>query len=633
MKSRQGKEQKHLLCRFIEYSRRHVMIPLYLSFGALVLLAGIIFQGYLQEQFYSFLISETTRSDERTLELENYYITGALKAFVETGTRFSLDSLLASHVQDYLEDGTSVDTGNALRTDLRLKAQTDNNIIALAAVDSDNHILNQYNRNNGWTGIDPFWTESNHKALSTLCNNLRRIIRENRFPAYAFSVDPEHFTSTPVAIASQNPKNLLHLAYRIPLSGSHEGVVLVLSCHMDSIQSFLGKEISGGRDYTTSYITDQDGKILYCGSQKLVGKDFEEYIGSRRYKSRVLSTSINNPKWSLHIVLNVNKMKQYVLHLYLSGLAILILLLLVIVSTNLFLVRRTFRPVQSIAEAMENISAGRLDYKIPIGGENEIWQLAVRYNEMAASLAAQQKQLQEENREKLASARKASEAEMAALQSQINAHFLSNTLNAIHYSAISGEREEVIQMIMRLSKAMQYVYSRTYNAVTIGDEIDWVEQYLALQRFRLMDVFEYEIEFPELYREWPCCKLFLQPFLENSIVHGFAEREKGGLIRVVGKNAGSRLSIEISDNGSGLDPETESMIQQIITEQMTLVQGGRRTHQLELKGAGIGLQNVIIRLRMFYGKGFAIRLWSRPGRGCTFHILLPIPEQMESEEP
>ena len=81
---------------------------------------------------------------------------------------------------------------------------------------------------------------------------------------------------------------------------------------------------------------------------------------------------------------------------------------------------------------------------------------------------------------------------------------------------------------------MQYVYSRDYKDVTPGDEIHWVEQYLALQKFRLMDVFSYKIDSPDIYREWPCFASFLQPFVENSSKHGFAEKENGCFLNISG---------------------------------------------------------------------------------------------------
>ena len=87
------------------------------------------------------------------------------------------------------------------------------------------------------------------------------------------------------------------------------------------------------------------------------------------------------------------------------------------------------------------------------------------------------------------------------------------------FSAIDNEDYEVADLLKKLSNMLSYTFSRKLVSVSLGQELRWVEQYLYLQKFRLMDVFDYEIEFQEEYGEWPCCKLFIQPFVENSILH------------------------------------------------------------------------------------------------------------------
>ena len=158
-------------------------------------------------------------------------------------------------------------------------------------------------------------------------------------------------------------------------------------------------------------------------------------------------------------------------------------------------------------------------------------------------------------------------------------------------------------------------------SVSLGQELRWVEQYLYLQKFRLMDVFDYEIEFQEEYGEWPCCKLFIQPFVENSILHGFEGRESGGMIRITGHIDGSRFSLCIEDNGCGMNEDTEKLMQQILMEK----------HTLDLAGTGIGIQNVVTRLRMYYGEELSVVLESEPEKGTKFTFWLPIPENPEKD--
>ena len=170
---------------------------------------------------------------------------------------------------------------------------------------------------------------------------------------------------------------------------------------------------------------------------------------------------------------------------------------------------------------------------------------------MAETLERQYKEIRRYYREKNLSIRQKNKAEKEALESQINAHFLCNTLTAINYNAIDNEDYEVANLLKKLSNMLSYTFSRKLGTVSLGQELRWVEQYLYLQKFRLMDVFDYEIEFQEEYGEWPCCKLFIQPFVENSILHGFEGRESGGRIRITGHIDGSRFRLCIEDNGCG----------------------------------------------------------------------------------
>ena len=267
---------------------------------------------------------------------------------------------------------------------------------------------------------------------------------------------------------------------------------------------------------------------------------------------------------------------------------------------------------------MNEIKSGKENRMIEIRGTHEIWQLAEQYNEMVDALHEQEKETRRHYEEKTKSIELQSKAEKKALESQINAHFLCNTLNAINYNVMESGDHEVSNLLKDLSSILQYTFSRKAREVTLGQEIEWVKQYLRLQKYRKGEQFDYKIEFPEEYSEWPCCKLFLQPFVENSIVHGFENMENGGMIKITGWEEKGRFLICVWDNGCGIPKELCDEIKETFENSHELT--------LETQGAGIGIKNVITRMKLYFGPRFDVELESEEGVGTCFIFRLPLPK-------
>ena len=206
-------------------------------------------------------------------------------------------------------------------------------------------------------------------------------------------------------------------------------------------------------------------------------------------------------------------------------------------------------------------------------------------------------------------------AEREALESQINAHFICNTLNAINYEAIDSGNYKVSVLLKKLSNILRYTFDQKHQNVYMFQEISWIEQYLFLQKERLDQAFDYEIDFDSDYDNWPCRKLMLQPFVENSILHGFEGKEFGGKIVIQGEGYKEFLKITIEDNGCGMTEEKKNVIREILENPMIAKQ----------REVGIGISNVITRMRMYYGEDFQVKLDTREGEGSRFVFILPTP--------
>ena len=217
------------------------------------------------------------------------------------------------------------------------------------------------------------------------------------------------------------------------------------------------------------------------------------------------------------------------------------------------------------------------------------------------------------------------QVELAALQSQINPHFLYNTLDAIRGQAIQDNNREVAMMIQTLSAFFRYSISRKGNAVTLRDELDNVQNYMKIQQYRFEDRFrlDMEIEDPEVY-DYYVPRLILQPIVENAIQHGLENIREGGLITIDVEETDD-LIIMISDNGRGMTlQELDELNGRILAEKAE-----KKESPSSEKHKGIALANVQKRIELFFGVPYGLHVYSSIGQGTDVEITQPIIRQEE----
>ncbi|MFC5448699.1 cache domain-containing sensor histidine kinase [Paenibacillus aestuarii] len=203
---------------------------------------------------------------------------------------------------------------------------------------------------------------------------------------------------------------------------------------------------------------------------------------------------------------------------------------------------------------------------------------------------------------------KEKEAEIRALQAQINPHFVYNSLDAINWMAIENDEPRISRMITSLSDIMRYAIKPGEQLVSIDEELKWAQNYAYLQEMRFEDKFEVVFDVRLEERSWKVPRLMFQPYLENSIIHGMETVDTGGIIRITVQSIGSEqepmLMVMIEDNGSGISPEKLEQIKQ------------RQSH-------GIGIYNLDERLKMEYGPHYGTSIQSVYGEGTTITLVLP----------
>lgn len=215
------------------------------------------------------------------------------------------------------------------------------------------------------------------------------------------------------------------------------------------------------------------------------------------------------------------------------------------------------------------------------------------------------------------------QAEFLALQNQINPHFLYNTLEAIRGDALCAGMENIADITEALSVFFRYTITETNNLVTIGEELDNVENYFKIQQYRFGEKLSIDVRIcdeEENILQMQCPKLSLQPVIENAIFHGLERKRDKGRISLMLEIVDENLHICISDNGVGIE---EKKLAQL-NERLGRVSVGYIVEDGEGKKGGIALKNVCRRIKLLFGENYGIRVDSIVGIGTKVTLILPV---------
>ena len=197
------------------------------------------------------------------------------------------------------------------------------------------------------------------------------------------------------------------------------------------------------------------------------------------------------------------------------------------------------------------------------------------------------------------------EAIIMSLNIQLNPHFLYNTLNIINWIAIENDEKEISKMIVSLSSMLQYTAHNHEENSDFGTDLDWIKEYLYIMENRFEDKFKTYYDIDQHLNSYRVPKLFLQPFIENSIIHGFATIDNKGTLYIKGWVTEDGAYFSVEDNGTGMD---RNKIQEIMSK----------------SSKRIGMNNVNKRIQLMYGDNYGVSIESEMNRGTKILIKLPL---------
>lgn len=277
-------------------------------------------------------------------------------------------------------------------------------------------------------------------------------------------------------------------------------------------------------------------------------------------------------------------------------------------------------PLSKLAEAARAVGRGEYDHELPLPeSDDEIGTTAAAFSSMQASIRAAfeelksksevEKTLMEERMRMLDMSHKLKDAELLALQTQINPHFLFNTLSAGMQLALAESADRTADFLENLAAFMRYVLKPPSRSVWISDEIECLERYVWLLQLRFGNRYRFEVLADDDVLSVETPALLLQPLVENAVTHGLKDREEGGSVRVTARRVGAEAVLSVEDTGDGMSREEIARVQ---------------SEDDNVHECGIGLRNVIRRVNLATGgKGYVV-LESVMGRGTDVRIHLPL---------
>lgn len=414
-----------------------------------------------------------------------------------------------------------------------------------------------------------------------------------------------------VAKGSQSRELVLAVALAPDISiDRSEKIDAVVLFFRTSVSDFFTGKGQGPKLKDAVILDDQNQIIFQVGQVQELEQflDIQEDKTGGVYKYRKHTCVITDvPETGWKIVSSIKTSELTKEFNRVAGIVIAITggLFLLYFSFSRFFLQNIIQPVHTMVEGLRQVEEGNLETHIPPAGLSEIRLMIHSFNRMVRQLktSIQENQIAQE---------KKMEAQLRALQSQINPHFLVNTLNSIRFMAQVSRFEGIRKMAEALIKILTCSFRSNSSFYTVREELEVLDSYIYLMKIRYSDGFEYFCQIDEDCRELLMPRLILQPIAENSIVHGFVdlEEEMGRLsLRVWQKD--KHLFLELEDNGKGM---TDEEIAGLLT---------RRERRPD-DNYSIGVENVFSRLQLNFKDACSMEIESKPGKYTRTKIMIPV---------
>ena len=565
----------------------------------LVALVGMVFIGGFLLQSYGNATEEMVRKDSRQLIDQ-----------VEINLNNYLRSMMRISDAMYYNVIKKVDLGqDNISQELNLLYESNkDNLVSVACFDEEGSLL----------GAAPVGTLKKNVDLGS----------QKWFTSAENQMENLHFSELHVENIFENSSGryywVVSLSRGVELTnrGRMSGGILLVDMNFSGIRQLFTKVNSQGLGYV--YLINSDGDIIYHPKQNLIfssmmkennktASQYDDGVYDETFQGEdrtVIVKTVGYTGWKIVSVTPKKIFYQNANRTRIVAGIMLSLSIFLMIFANQFVAVRVARPMKKLEDSLKGIGVDK-EPEIYIGGPPEIQHLGKTILSMVEQLRELTDDIVKEQEEKRKS-------ELDALQSQINPHFLYNTLDSIMWMVESEQYEDAVAMVQALGKLFRISLSRGKNIITVGEELQHARSYLDIQKYRYKNKFISYFEIEEDIEKYKTIKLILQPLIENAIYYGMEYMDGDGEIYIRAYTRENDLYFEVEDNGLGM---REEQVAGLLTEEP----------KVRSKGSGIGLRNVHQRIQLYFGETYGLQIESEPDEGTIIRIHLPKTEDVVSE--
>ncbi|PRT68731.1 sensor histidine kinase [Streptococcus anginosus] len=556
-----------------------IQLVIYVFIMILALL-GIV--GGIYYQTSSVAIRQTTEQNTRkTIQQSGQFITSYLQKVKQTTSSLAENEKIKTYAQT-----PSQENAEQLRQLFATILKTDLDLVSAILVTKDGNLISTDPGLTMKTSADmmkeKWYQDAIHKGAMPVLTPARRTVSHTIGEKWVISIMQE--------VVDKDGKNLgvvrLDIGYK------------TLEAYLDQLQ--LGKEgftfiVNANHDFVY-----HPKKAVYSSNAEM--KAMAPYLSVKNgyVKSKqayVSQYQIPNSGWNLIGVSSMEQLHAVQTQILWSFIGTGLFALGVCLIGIWFVLRLWIKPLRDLQATILKVGSGRSDLRANETGSPELVDLARQFNIMLDRIDQLMIAVKEEEQN-------VRRYELQALSSQINPHFLYNTLDTIVWMAEFNDSKRVVEVTKSLAKYFRLALNQGHEQISLKDEIDHVRQYLFIQKQRYGEKLQYEIKELKQYDDYKIPKLILQPLVENAIYHGIKEINRQGMIRVSVFKNDTQLIVSIYDNGRGFVASE--------TTNATLVRLG-----------GVGLKNVNQRLQLQFGKSYHMEIKSEENTYTEIRLYFP----------